>query len=37
MEHFGFRPLSTEWWHYSLPDPKRYPLLDLPFKKLKKL
>lgn len=37
MEYFGFRALSTEWWHYSLPDPKRYPLLDIPFKKLRKL
>lgn len=37
MEHFGFRALSTEWWHYSLPDPKRYPLLNIPFKKLRKL
>ena len=37
MEFYGFKPLSTEWWHYSLPDPKRYPLLNLPFKKLRKL
>ena len=37
MEHFGFKALSTEWWHYSLPDPKRYPLLNIPFKKLRKL
>jgi zinc D-Ala-D-Ala dipeptidase len=37
MEHFGFRALATEWWHYSLPEPKRYPLLDIPFKKLRKL
>lgn len=37
MEHYGFRALSTEWWHYSLPDPKRYPLLNIPFKKLRKI
>jgi D-alanyl-D-alanine dipeptidase len=37
MEHYGFKALETEWWHYALPDPKRYPLLDLSFKQLKKL
>jgi len=37
MEFYGFKALSTEWWHYSLPDPKRYPLLNIPFKKLRKL
>ena len=36
MEHFGFRALSTEWWHYSLPEPKRYPLMDISFRKMKK-
>lgn len=37
MEHFGFVALSTEWWHYSLPNAKRFPLLDLSFKDLKKM
>jgi len=37
MEHFGFVALSTEWWHYSLPNAKRFPLLNLSFKKLRKL
>lgn len=37
MEFYGFKALGTEWWHYSLPDPKRYPLLNIPFKKLRKL
>lgn len=37
MEHFGFKALSTEWWHYSLPDPKRYPIVNLSFKKLARL
>lgn len=36
MEHAGFKALDTEWWHYSLPEPKRYPLLDLKFTKLRK-
>ncbi len=37
MEHFGFVALSTEWWHYSLPNAKRFPLLDLSFRDLKKM
>lgn len=36
MEHFGFKALSTEWWHYALPDPKRFPLMDVSFRKMKK-
>jgi D-alanyl-D-alanine dipeptidase len=35
MEYFGFRSLETEWWHYSLPNPKRYEVLNLSFKGLK--
>ncbi|MES2773254.1 MAG: M15 family metallopeptidase [Bacteroidota bacterium] len=37
MEQYGFLALSTEWWHYSLPQPKRYELLDLSFQKMRKL
>jgi len=37
MERNGFRALDTEWWHYSLPNAKDFELLDLSFKKLKKL
>jgi D-alanyl-D-alanine dipeptidase len=36
MEYFGFRALSTEWWHYALPEPRRYPLMDIRFRKMKK-
>lgn len=36
MEKYGFKPLETEWWHYSLPNAKDFELLDIPFKKLKK-
>jgi D-alanyl-D-alanine dipeptidase len=32
----GFILFDTEWWHYSLPDPKHYDLMDLPFKKIPK-
>lgn len=36
MEKHGFRALETEWWHYSWPNDRRYDVLDLPFKKLRK-
>lgn len=38
MEKFGFVSLSTEWWHYSLPNAaNRFELLDLSFKQLQEL
>jgi len=37
MENYGFKVLDTEWWHFYLPNAKEYELLDVPFKKLKKL
>ncbi|MBS1759793.1 MAG: M15 family metallopeptidase [Bacteroidetes bacterium] len=36
MEKHGFLALETEWWHYYLPDSKKYELLNIPFKKLAK-
>ncbi|HLL84106.1 MAG TPA: D-alanyl-D-alanine dipeptidase [Longimicrobium sp.] len=27
----GFTPNRMEWWHYDLPQPTRYPVLDVPF------
>ena len=36
MEKFGFLAFPTEWWHYSLPDPEKYPVLDLSFADLRK-
>ena len=35
MEKYGFKALETEWWHYSLPQSKRYELLNISFKKLR--
>lgn len=37
MEQYGFVPLPTEWWHYSLPNPKRYDLLNIDFGEMKKV
>jgi zinc D-Ala-D-Ala dipeptidase len=28
MMRRGFKPLSTEWWHFDAPDWKRYPVRD---------
>ena len=36
MEKHGFRPLETEWWHYSWPGSERFDVLNIPFEKLKK-
>ena len=37
MEKYGFKLFETEWWHYSLPDAKDFEILDISFKKLKKI
>lgn len=31
MKQYGFKGSSTEWWHYYLPDYKKYPLMDIFF------
>lgn len=36
MEKHGFKPLSTEWWHYTWPNDRMYSVLDIDFKKLSK-
>ena len=37
MEAVGFHILPTEWWHFYLPQPAKYDLLDLTFNQLKKI
>jgi D-alanyl-D-alanine dipeptidase len=34
MVKFGFIPFATEWWHFSLPNPEQFEVLDLSFKEL---
>jgi D-alanyl-D-alanine dipeptidase len=34
MEKHGFKPLNTEWWHYSFISAKEFHVLDLDFKEL---
>ena len=35
MAH-GFKPLRTEWWHFSLQDTVSYPLMDVSFETVEK-
>ena len=37
MEKYGFVQLSTEWWHFYLPDSSDFELLNLSFSQLEKL
>ena len=37
MLKYDFTALETEWWHYYWPNDRNYEVLDLDFKKLKKL
>jgi D-alanyl-D-alanine dipeptidase len=38
MEKYGFKPMETEWWHYSWPDEKNYfDAMDIPFADFKNL
>ncbi len=35
MEKYGFKSLDTEWWHFSLPNPDDFELMNLSFDELK--
>ncbi|MEO7210216.1 MAG: M15 family metallopeptidase [Chitinophagaceae bacterium] len=37
MEKYGFTPLETEWWHFTLKTKITFDAMDLSFKALKKL
>lgn len=37
MEKYGFKALDTEWWHFFLSNAGRFEILDIDFKKLKKV
>lgn len=34
MEKYGFKPLDTEWWHFSYFEASRFELLDISFVQL---
>ncbi|HXR83141.1 MAG TPA: M15 family metallopeptidase [Hanamia sp.] len=37
MEKYGFKQLTTEWWHFYLPNSSSFELLDISFADLKKM
>ena len=37
MEDAGFISFETEWWHYSWPNDKNYPVMDIPFNKMNEI
>jgi zinc D-Ala-D-Ala dipeptidase len=37
MEKYGFRAFGTEWWHYYIPEQSKFEVLDIEFKKMRKL
>ena len=37
MEKYGFKQLSTEWWHFYLPNSSSFQLLDISFRDLEKM
>ena len=37
MEKYGFIALSTEWWHFYLPNASEFELMNIPFKEMQKL
>jgi D-alanyl-D-alanine dipeptidase len=34
MESAGFKAYETEWWHYTDPDTREFPLLNLSLSQL---
>ncbi|WP_167517085.1 M15 family metallopeptidase [Hydrotalea flava] len=37
MTTHGFKALPTEWWHFSWINAANFPVLNIPFKKMKKI
>ena len=36
MEHFGFKHIASEWWHFDFNGWSKYKLMDLPFEDLER-
>ena len=36
MKKVGLNSIRSEWWHYNLPKPKRYPVIDIKLDDIKK-
>jgi D-alanyl-D-alanine dipeptidase len=37
MEKYGFKLFETEWWHYFIANGDRFEVLDIDFKKFRKI
>lgn len=37
MTRHGFEAFETEWWHYTMPNAKKYEVMDLSFEQLKRI
>jgi len=35
MRKVGLKSIRSEWWHYNLPKPKRYPVIDIKLSDIK--
>ena len=35
MRKVGLNSIRSEWWHYNLPKPKRYPVIDIKLEDIK--
>lgn len=35
MEKHGFKPITSEWWHYDYHGWRKYPVMDVSFKELR--
>jgi D-alanyl-D-alanine dipeptidase len=36
MRKVGLNSIRSEWWHYNLPNPKRYPVIDIELSNINK-
>jgi D-alanyl-D-alanine dipeptidase len=36
MEKYGFKPLETEWWHYTFISSKSFDVMDFSFRELQR-
>jgi len=37
MEKYGFKSITSEWWHYDLKNWSKYPIMDFSFEQLDSL
>jgi len=37
MEKYGFKPITSEWWHYDLKNWRQFKIIDVPLEELYKV